>query len=475
MVRSGNEGCRRRDRAGRRRPVLWILGLLTLAVLAAAGGPAVGDSEIPDGGPLTLPQAVALARRQNPAVLESEAQTETARMVRREAGLSRLPALQIRETALRTTSPADAFGLQLMQQRFSFPSFLTTDPNRPDPLDNFSTEIEASAPLFTGGRLSAGIRQAGRMLEAAGGMRDHTVRAVELGVAEAYLDVLLADRFVELAVKARETTARHVETAEAFQETGMIVESDLLQARVQLARMQENEIRARNAADLARAGLNRAMGVPQDRRFELSEADFPSPPDASDPAAALASALQNRRDLWAVNRKVEAAEAGITAARGEYWPQIGVAARYVVNDSRFLGNHGDSYTLAAVADWKLWNWGQTQARVARSRSEHQAALQAGRSYRQQVEFEVRQAWQGVNEAKARLEVSTGAVNAAERALAILEDRFNQGVTRLTDLLDAETMAHEARVREMQARFDLQKADRVLSFATGHSPVPEVTP
>jgi outer membrane protein TolC len=174
-----------------------------------------------------------------------------------------------------------------------------------------------------------------------------------------------------------------------------------------------------------------------------------------------------------VENKVQAAGAGIGRAQGEYWPQIGAAARYSWNDDRFGGTHGGSYTLAAMAQWQLWNWGATQARVQRSRSEYRSALESQRAYGQQVEFQVRSAWQAVEEARAGHEVSLGAVRAAEKALAIREDRFNQGLAGMTDLLDAETMAHEARVREAQTRYDLQKALRSLRFAIGLPPIPEV--
>ncbi len=147
--------------------------------------------------------------------------------------------MEVREVALKTDSPADAFGLQLMQERFSFPAFTMSDPNKPDPIVNYATEVQATIPLFTGGKLEAGIAQAGRMEKAAAAVRDHTESAVFLGVADAYAGVLLADRFLELAEKARDTTTKHVEQAQAFYDAGMLVESDLLQARTQRSRMEE--------------------------------------------------------------------------------------------------------------------------------------------------------------------------------------------------------------------------------------------
>jgi outer membrane protein TolC len=451
--------------------------LLVALAPAVTSAPAAVQSEeraaVP-GEPLTLIRAVVLARQNSPAIREAVANRDAARCAKHEAWLNHLPAIEAKEIAVRTDSPADVFGMQLMQERFSFPAFTMSDPNQPAPFDNVTTELSASLPLFTGWSLESGIKQAAKMAQAAEAVATHTDRAVELGVSQAFLGSRLADRFLDLADRARATTARHVEQAQAFFDVGMLVESDLLQAKVKLAEMDETVIRARNGARLARAGLARAMGLEQGRVFELAEpASFAEPLPASYDEA-LAQAMSARRDLQAVDRKVEAAGAGVTRARGDLFPQVGLMAKYAFNDDRLFGAHGSSYTVGAMASWKVWNWGQTFTRVARSESEHRAAEESRRGYRQQVEFEVRQSWQGMEEARARLEVGARGVEAAEKALTIIEDRFGQGVARITDLLDAETMAHQARVREAQARTDLELAARTLSFAVGGSSVPEAT-
>ena len=447
-----------------------------LALLAGLPGRTEADEVVSpdgDGATLDLPGAIRLAREHNPTLRGSEANADAAHAAKREAWLHRLPAVVARETAVRTNSPADAFGLQLMQERFSFPEFTAGDPNDPDRLDNFTTEIEVSMPVFTGGGLSAGIRQAGRMADAADAVQWHTARAVDLGVTEAYLGARLAGRFLSLAERARETTAKHVEQAQAFFDTGMIVESDLLMARVQLARMDENLVRARNGERLARAGLNRAMGVDQSRPFTLDDPPAASVPDVASLEVAIELARAHRADLKAADRQVEAMQAGVSRARADYLPQIGVAARWDWNDDRIFGDHGDSYALVARAEWSVWNWGLTRARVTRSKGEHEAAREARRDRRDQVEFEVRRTWQAVEEARARSAVTTTGIQAAERALTILEDRFGAGVAKVTDLLDAETMAHEQRVRDAQAHNDLEMAIRTLSFTIGGEPVAEV--
>jgi outer membrane protein len=442
------------------------VAFIATATFASASGRASAE-------PLDLAGAVSIALESSPVILEARANESAARAGLREAQGARLPSIEAREIALKTDSPADAFGLQLMQERFSFPAFTMSDPNDPSAVRNYASELQATLPLFAGGRIGAGIAQAGRMRTAASAVAAHTEKAVALAVANAYMDVLAADRAVELAAKARETTARHVEQATNYYDAGMIVESDLLQARVQLARMDEMLITARNNARLARAGLNLAMGVDESKTFELNGAlpDLPIPTDTLE--GAIAAARERRGDLHASAAQVEAATKGVSRAKGELLPEIALVGKYSLNDNRIFGSHGTSYAVMAMARWNIFDGGRNFARIAQSRSALSAARESYRLRDAMAELEVRRAWQGIEEARARNELAAQSVASAARALAILEDRFSQGIAKVTDLLDAETMLNEARLRELTSGFDLQRSIRTLYFSTGLAPVPEM--
>jgi outer membrane protein TolC len=434
----------------------------------------IAAAAVDSAGMLTLPAAVETALRTSPAVLQSQAQRDEAGAARGEARALRLPHVQIREVGVRTDAPADAFGLTLMQERFSLAEFSASDPNQPDPVNNFATEFEATWPIFVGGRVMAGIHQANDMAAAADAGYSHMRESVALATASAYMDAVLAERSVEVARRAHETTARHVSQAQDFFDTGMIVESDLLLARVQLAHMEENVIAAENGARIARARLFQWMGVDQASTYtldpEVGDMDAPAP-TAGD---AVAGALQRRNDVHAADARLRAAQSAIGGARGGYWPELALVARYSLNDDRVFGSNGESYALMAVARWNVLDWGQTRSQVGGAKARFVEAEQARRAQVQAVEFEVRQASFMAEEAKKRHDVALGAVGQAERALHIVEDRFAQGVVRISDVLDAETALDDARVRELNARFDAQRSLRTLAFATGLPPVPEVT-
>ena len=70
----------------------------------------------------------------------------------------------------------------------------------------------------------------------------------------------LARRAADLATKARDTTAKHVEQAQAFFDAGMMVESDLLQARVPGLR------HVVTPQQLAQPGETRLLGIAREAR-----------------------------------------------------------------------------------------------------------------------------------------------------------------------------------------------------------------
>ena len=110
--------------------------------------------------PLSLRAALQQARQgAGEAVAGRERAQAAAARVQQAKGY-RLPSVSLQEIFTRTDSPAEAFALKLNQERFSFPEFMTSDPNQPDPLNTAITRVEAMMPLFTGGELSGRIAQA---------------------------------------------------------------------------------------------------------------------------------------------------------------------------------------------------------------------------------------------------------------------------------------------------------------------------
>jgi outer membrane protein TolC len=301
---------------------LYILVL----VLAAA---AVGAQE------LTLDAAVNTALLNNSEVAAARERAAAAEK-RLDGGKShRMPKIGLSESFVYSNNPAEVFALTLNQGRFDMEEFFMSDPNNPDPLSTFITRVDLELPIYTGGKLSARVGQAEVMATAEDLTLAHAQEKVVFETITAYVNLAKAREHRALLEKARSTTAEHVRLAEKYAEEGVILDADVLQAKVHLSEMDEFLTQATNGAQLAQAALNFQMGADQALPRELSPVP-PATPVVGELEDWIEAAVDERRDLEAARRKLEAGRLEEKAARPGYFPEIAVLGNYALYDDKLF-------------------------------------------------------------------------------------------------------------------------------------------
>lgn len=443
------------------------LYLRPLAALALAELVAVGSAA---AEPLTLAAVLARARAQAPPVAAAQARSAAAEARTREAKGYRLPQLRVSESWIRTDSPADAFGLLLNQERFSFPEFVAGDPNDPDPLDTALTRVELEMPIWTGGEISTRVDQATLASDAANDGAQRAADAAATAAGEAWLDLAKAREAVALLERARATVAAHVEQARQYEAQGMIVRSELLRAQVELSRIDDLLSEARGGAEVAAANLAFRLGEPGDQsasRYELAALE--APPAALAPLDDWLSDSSTRADLVAARKMLAAGELEEKAIRAGLWPRIGLVARHDWNDDELFGTHGSATTIAAAATFDLFDGGRRRAAAAAAAAEADAGRREIESFADGVLLEVRHAHSAARVALERHATALAALDASAEALRIVEERFRSGIVKTIDVLDAATSRREAEMRELTARADARAALLRLALAAGRTP------
>jgi outer membrane protein TolC len=438
--------------------------LVILATLLAAGAVAAQD--------LTLDEAVTTALASNPAVQAAAARAEAEAARHDQARAHRWGRLDLAETFNYTDNPAEVFALTLNQERFDLDGFFMSDPNRPDALSTFITSLDLTVPVYTGGKLGTRIDQAGAMVDAAELARRHAAQKVAFDTATAFINLAKARDNAALLTTSRATTAEHVALAEAFAEQGLILDADMLKARVYLSEMDDLLEQARNGAQLAEAALNFEMGA--DQAIPRTLAPLP-PPSAvrGELQDWIAAAVEGRLDLAAARQQLAAGRLETRAARSGYLPEVAVIGKYGLYDDTIFGSNGRSGTVMAVAKINLFG-GLADIDARRAAELDVVAGEADlRRFEEGVRLEVRQAWQDRETAIARHATARDVLEAAREALRVREQRFKQGLDRMIDLLDAETALREAETRELVARYDVALATARLHFVSGATLIPSM--
>lgn len=366
---------------------------------------------------------------------------------------SRLPSLML-EGGRTATDETPAIKTGLLGQPMQIPVS-----------QRYSTAYQAMAtlPLYTSGRIGRGIDAAAASVDAAKLSSLGEVQNLKLRVAEAYVGVLRADSMLKVADSHVQSLEAHQHDVENLHGQGLVAQSDRLSANVALADARQQLLQVANALELARAAYNRILARPLDQPVQLDEI---SPESSSLPLEDLSEAAQaNRSELATMGQQIKALHRQASAVRSENGPQIAVSGGYVYQENRYQ-LHEDQWTVTLGARWNLFDGGVVSHRAGAIKRQAAALSEQRDEWSSLIGLEVRQAWLDHEETTKRVEVTRSAVAQAEENLRVVRDRYANGLSSHTEVLDAETLRVNSEANQARALFDAALAGLRLKRAAG---------
>jgi len=456
----------------RSRPI-WQLAVVVSCMTAA-----MFSQEPPALSPLSLQQAASIALEKNPLRKAAVADTKAASAGVREAQSFLMPHGTFSELGNRGNDPIYVFGAKLWQQRFTTSDFDLNQLNTPRPFGNFTTRFGGTWNLFDSFASWHGVNRATEMNHAAVHQLERTDQEILFRVVQSYYGLLLATKQVEVADQAEQTAKSIVERSQARFDSGVVVEPDLLSAKVRLASREQELIRARNNLELARAQLNTAMGVPVDAPYQ------PADPLA-EPTLAVPSlgemeqkALTSRPDLKRIESEQSAQQLSVAIAKSSFGPRLNAFAGWEMDNPTLLAGGGGNNWLGGVElQFDLFEGGAKRAALSRERAiaEKMAALKQAAN--DAVRMEVRQAYYDLDSNRQQVGVARTTIAQAQESLRINQDRYEGGLLTITDLLGAEEAARRSQTDYWQAvyQFHISSANLELASGTLNLQSPAVNP
>jgi outer membrane protein len=415
---------------------------------------------------LSLSDAVRTALEKHPALRAADQQTLAARAGVEQARAGFLPRVDFSEGVTRGDNPVYAFGSLLNQGRFTAADFAVDRLNHPDPITNWRTNLAGSVPLFLGGRTVLGYQQAELSRKMAEQGRTRTEQEIIFNVVRAYSTVLLSREAQATVDAAVRTAAANLDTADARHESGLVVASDVLAAKVRLARLREEAAAAASQVRLSQLALNEAMSLPLDRVYRVTGA-LAVPVEPGGSAEGLeALARGSRPEYRQAELEAQRLEKEVLRVKGALLPTVHLMGNYELNNNRFSSEGQESWTVGVVLNLNLFNGGADRARIAEAQANSQRALAQKERLGNAIGLEVHDAFLALQTARERLRVAEGAVSQAEEGLRIVQDRYESGLTTIVELLDNEMALTAARTNVTRALYDATVGQARLDLALG---------
>jgi outer membrane protein len=344
--------------------------------------------------------------------------------------------------------------------------------------------LSFSQALFAGGRIVAQNRAADAQLRSANIEVTAQRAQVSLDVTSAYYDAVLADQLVDIADSSLSQTRVVLEQTRVARQVGNTSEYELLRAQVTYANQQPVAIQARANRQVAYLRLKQLLNLPLDDSLRLTtRIEAPSGPSLPAIASNVSAdtAVSDRAPVRQLEETVHAQEAQVRIAHAERIPSLTLVSNYqrlYFPAQLFpqLSAGVNNWTVGLSTNFPILDGG----RIKGDQLVAQAGLQQARAQRDQTRqfaaLDTRVALNALEEAQATWDASRGTADQAQRAYAIDEVRYREGISTQTDLSQSRLLLEQALANRAQAARNLAVArvrlallrDLPLQAGTGSS-------
>jgi len=432
---------------------------LILIAMIATPVAAPGQTPAPPAAPraITLQEAVTLAQKNAPAVVQAHGDVRTSAAATRAAYGAFLPSVSLSAGATRQYTSGSLTRVENGQ--------VVTLPSTPW---SSNAGLSANVALFAGGQRFFQLRQA-HALENAADVNETTQQFAAALTAKQQFYNVLAARESQLAAAAQLDQAElQRKTAIARVNARVATRSDSLRAEIQYRTAQLAIVTARNDLETANAALTRVVGSDEPL---TAAADVDERPGLSLEDDALRALALDGPAVRQANAELSAAKAAQRSAWTDYLPSL--SASYSRsgsgsgNDPQFV-DRDFSYSgqLRFTASLPLFDQFQREERLTQAKVAQTNAEAALRDARLAAVENLTQQLGAFRAAQERVVSQIATVDAAEEDLRVQQQRYAVGASTLLDVLTSQTQLNQARSDLIRARYDQRIAKAQLEALVG---------
>ena len=405
--------------------------------------------------PITLPDAIRLAKENNVSNVTAYNAVRTANNSVRSVRAAMYPTL----TA--SAGQSISAGQRVNNQTNTLVDFV--------PAWSYNSGLSSQITLFDAGKMFADVRTQQANVVAQEATQVNTEYNVALNVKLAYNNILAAQES-EGAARAQLAAANaQLQTSIAKVNAGAANVSDSLRSVVLVGNAQLAILTAQNTFRTQSASLTRLVGTPYFVTADLSDTvDHPVAPIDSAMIMQLALAGPTIRQFEA---QAVAAQATERSAKAAYLPTVTANLNYSGSGTKALyGFNGNPYPYTRGAsfniNYPIFNRFQRENNVAAAQISYENAQAQIKDARLGARQNVITYIATIRNAEETMRIQQIAVRASEEDLRVQQQRYNLGASTLLDVLNSQTALVTARQALIQARLNYRNARAQIEAVIG---------
>ncbi|HXA02115.1 MAG TPA: TolC family protein, partial [Cytophagaceae bacterium] len=290
----------------------------------------------------------------------------------------------------------------------------------------------ASLPLFSGFNIRYGIESAKYLAEAARLDADNDREALIFNAISAYSNLYKARAEVELINENLKQSQLRVVDFVNKEKNGVIIRNDLLKVQLQESNIELSLLQAQSDLKIAMVNMNLMLGLPEDAELLPDTSWLQHLNDARSFEDWKLAALQNRKDIMALQFREKSAHFNIKSAKAEYYPGIALTGNYIAADIPNFLTVTNAFGIGLGLKYNLGSLWKTDAKVAQSRAKQQQLLMNKSILNDQVRMQINEAYQAYILGLKKIEVFAKSVEQASENYNVTQIQYDNKVVTTTD-------------------------------------------
>jgi outer membrane protein TolC len=414
-----------------------IVALLLPAALAAQQTPTV-----------SLAEAIELALRVQPAVVQARGAVTNARASSREVMGSWLPQLNANSS---------------WSRRQVTPTYNQEGIPYTPPANSYRAGWSASLDIFDGFQRFAEGRAARAESESADAGLTNQQFQVTLQVKQTFFNALAAEELLRVSTTRIQRAEEQLKVAKEKLAAGSATRSDTLRSAVELGNARLQLLTAETSQASTRAALARLIGydgavqaIGDSALFELAPLDT---------AALRQELLRSAPAVLVAEANAKAASAAVAVARAQYFPVL--RGNFSQNwTGTAVGGMEDLWTVGLSLNWALFNGFTRETGITRSTVSRESAQAQADDARRQASAELTQQLATLASSRAQIDIARSSLAAAQEDLRVVQERYRLGAATIVEVLTSQVTLDDAEIALIRARLDFLVARAQLEALLG---------
>lgn len=328
--------------------------------------------------------------------------------------------------------------------------------------------LNASLPIYAGGRIRYGIESSRYLAQAVKLDADNEKDEVIENTIEAYVNLYKAKTAVDLVNENLAQAEQRLKDLRNLEKNGLLARNDLLKAELQVSNTELSLLDVENNWQFANVNMNLMLGLPEKTIIFPDSSLLQQNLSVNTLDDYVQSAITNRRDIAAIDLRKQAAQTGVKVVKAEYYPSIQLTGGYIAANIPNVLTITNATNIGLGVAYSIGSLWKTKAKIQGAEARARQLVASEELLNDNIRLQVNRAYLNWLSSQKKIEVYAKAIDQANENYRIVKNKYNNSLATTSDLLEADVAQLQARLNYTSARADAVVIYNQLLLASGQA-------